>query len=725
MQWKAVMHSRLKLIVPLGMLFCFGCIDVPPVDPLPPTPPQSDGGTQPPEQADFSLSVSPTRVSVFQGKGQTLQLTLAREGGFSGSVSVSAVNPPAGITVLPVTIPAGSTSASLEVSVAESAEPGARVLTLRGTAGALSHEIVSELTVVRLGDLLVGWTSPSDDTVYVNGSLPLQVSVEGGMADYVEVLNGQTVLARLSTAPYQYTWDTTQAAEQTYTLSARAVRGASTFTTGTMKTVVVDRTAPTVASRTPAPGASNVSVKQVVEVSFSEPLKVSTVKDASVLVTEGGKNIAKTLSVSADGRSLTVTPEVPLPVESTVSLTLGTATQPLTDLAGNAVAATSAWTFSVPAWLPMGGAISALAGNTPAENVTMKVGTDGVPVIAWSEFDGADNKIYVHRWNGGAWDALGTALSANFEANTPANNPSLALDGANQISVMWDEGKDQYSRNVYGKRWTGSDWTVLPAMPPSQSMFSYEGLASPSVVRDGKGDLVVGATASHGTTGYRIGVVGLTSGQTEWAVVSPNDSDVGQTAGIEMTVDSSGRVVAAHYGLYVTDSDAYWGVFALRMDTWGNWSRFGAPIPTSSSTGQIAVAVDGASNPLVAWVDSSSSSEDPRLEAAWWQQGAWKRLGHVPGALSTSNSKPSVVVGNDGKPLVAWSGYASPERNIWVSRWDGAAWQLVGVPLSARSGGNTAAFSPVLALDKDGQPLVAWHESDGTVSNVYVYRYNH
>ena len=45
--------------------------------------------------------------------------------------------------------------------------------------------------------------------------------------------------------------------------------------------------------------------------------------DASVLVAAGGTNIAKTLAASADGKTLTVTPTAPLPVESTVTLTLG------------------------------------------------------------------------------------------------------------------------------------------------------------------------------------------------------------------------------------------------------------------------------------------------------------------------------------------------------------------------------------------------------------------
>lgn len=720
------MHSRLKFIVPLGWLFCFGCIDVPPVDQPPEIPPQSDGGTNPtpPEQAAFSLSVSPTRVSAFQGKSQTLQLSLTREGGFGGSVSVSAVNPPTGITVLPVTIPAGSTSANLEVSVAESAAPGAQVLTLKGVGGALSHETAFELTVVRLGDLLVGWTSPGQDTVYVNGPLSLQVSVEGGTADYVEVLRNETVLTRLSTAPYQYTWDTTQAPEQTYSLTVRAVRGAATFTTATAKTVVVDRTAPTVASRTPGPGASNVSVKEVIQVSFSEALKASTVKDASVLVAAGSTNLAKTLSASADGKTLTVTLAAPLPIESTVSLTLGTPTEPLTDLAGNAVAATP-WTFTVPAWLPMGGAISALTGNTPAENMTMQVGPNGIPVIAWSELDSAknENHIYVRRWTGGQWESVGGALSGVTGAGTHANSPALVLDGLSNPIVLWDE-----SSNLYGMKWGATGWASLPAFP---TLESGSGRYEPSVLLDGSGNLLVGA--DYNDSFGNVEVFSLGTGQSAWrSVTFTATHDVRQPGGTSLAMATSGQVFIAYNAFWNPDFSL--ASFVQRYDGGSNWSSVGSIVqsPSKHRAQNVSLVMDGAGNPLTAWEEQETDGQGSFVSSSVYvaaangtsSGAAWQILGTLNGA-STLNSSPSLLMAKNGRPLVAWSGFASPARNIWVASWNGSAWQMMGGPLSALGGADTAASEPVLALDQNGQPLVAWHESNGTSSDIYVYRYNY
>ena len=100
-------------------------------------------------------------------------------------------------------------------------------------------------------------------------------------------------------------------------------------------------------------------------------------------------------------------------------------------------------------------------------------------------------------------------------------------------------------------------------------------------------------------------------------------------------------------------------------------------------------------------------------------------LGTLVSSGSTDSTAPSLVMGNDGRPIVAWSGFSSTERSILVSRWTGSEWRSLGGRISAVTGSSTAAFKPTLTLDKSGQPMVAWHESDGTASNIYVYRYNY
>ncbi len=712
------MHRFLKTLLPLCILSGSACINVPAIE-------QPDAGTTP-DTGGFTLSVDPAQANVLPGGSQNIQLSLTRINGFTDNVTLSLINPPAGISASTVTIAAGSTSATLTISVSTSAAPGPKTLTVRGTAGTLTQDASVSLTVASSGDLLVNWASPSQSKVYVKDSVQMQVVVEGGTADTVDLYKGTTFLTRLSAPSFQYTWDTSQETEGEHQLTVRATRAGTIFTSPT-RIFAVDRTAPKVATRAPAPGATTVSVHDTLQVSFDEPLKASSVTDASVVLsTASTSNVPKTLSLSTDGKTLTITPSAPLTLPATATITLGTSTAPLLDLAGNSLASSSAWTFTVPTWLPLGGAISAVAGNTAAENVTMKVGKDGNPVMAWSESDGTSKNIYVRRWNGTSWESFGNALNAVATAGTHADMPALVLDAANLPIVVWEE-MDATSgpTNLYGKRWTGSTWESLPQIPAETAADTKR--YAPTVVFDSAGTLVIAATYYTGVS-FQVLTFKLNTLDNTWSDVSPpRPSDLISPSNPNLAMDSTGNWFIA----YAANSESLgqWGISVQRRDSYGTWSdKIGSSVasPSKYIAHQASIALNGVGSPYIAWKEASTwNSPNSLIHAALWNGSSWQMIGSTVSNSTTSNSNPSLVMDKDGNPLIAWSGYASPETAIWVSRWNGSDWLPVGSSLSAETGVSTAGLRPTLALDKNGQPLVAWHESDGAVSNIYVYRYNY
>ncbi|WP_257455709.1 Ig-like domain-containing protein [Archangium lipolyticum] len=715
------MPLRTKFLVPVVLLSCFGCINVPDVDGQ-----QPDSGTVDP-QGGFSLSISgSTQASVFQGGSHTFPLSLSRTDGFSDDVSVSLVNPPAGISAQPATIASGSSSGSLTVSVDANAAPGTTTLTVRAAAGSLSRETTVSLTVVRQGDLLVKWESPSQGQAYVKDSVQLRVAVEGGTADFVELLKGATVLARLTGSPYQYTWDTTQESEGSHQLTARATRGGASFTSPAI-TVTVDRTAPVAQTRTPEAGSNNVSARQAFQVTFSEALKASSVTDSSILVRAGGTNVAKTLALSTDGKTLTLTPTEPLPVPSTVTISLGMDTAPLTDLAGNTLSGSTAWLFSLPVWLPVGGALSAVTGNTPAENVAMKVGTDGNPVVAWAELGGTAKNIHAHRWNGTKWEALGGALSAVDGNATSADMPAMSITSDNQIYLVWREYQSNgTSINLHGKKWSGA-WEALPEFGP---LPDSETRGAPAMTLASSNTPVVVTSRYNGTLTYLEPLFWLNPTHNFWSAqfsIEQPTNRIHNVGWVQVATVAAKNAEVVAYDAY-SDSLSVRGIAVQKSNGAGLLGGEVVTSPLKRKATYPSLTLDGADNPYIAWQECPDGSEQSGcvIYAARWDGSAWKMLGTSPiNGISTDNTAPSLIMGNDGHPLIAWSGFSSPERSIRVSRWTGSEWQLLGAPLSAASGISTAAFKPVLTLDNNGQPLVAWHESDGTASNIYVYRYNY
>lgn len=117
-----------------------GCGGGPPAGIQPPPPPA----------ADFSLSVSPSTISVSQGTtSSAVTVSVTPQNGFSGAVQVALSTLPSGVTVSPASPFSVSpgTNASLLFSAANSAAVGTVTLNATGTSGSLAHSASLGLSV--------------------------------------------------------------------------------------------------------------------------------------------------------------------------------------------------------------------------------------------------------------------------------------------------------------------------------------------------------------------------------------------------------------------------------------------------------------------------------------------------------------------------------------------------------------------------------------------------
>ena len=95
---------------------------------------------------NFSLSASPSSLSVTQGSSGNLLITVTPSGGFTGSVSLSASGLPAGVTATFGTNPTTSTSV-VTFTASGTATTGTASITITGTSGSLTHTTSISLTV--------------------------------------------------------------------------------------------------------------------------------------------------------------------------------------------------------------------------------------------------------------------------------------------------------------------------------------------------------------------------------------------------------------------------------------------------------------------------------------------------------------------------------------------------------------------------------------------------
>jgi hypothetical protein len=99
---------------------------------------------------DFTISASPSAVSIAKGAAGSSTISTTVSGGFNNAISLSASGVPAGVTVSfsPASIAApGSGSSTMNITVASTAATGTSAITVTGTGGTTTHTTTVSLTV--------------------------------------------------------------------------------------------------------------------------------------------------------------------------------------------------------------------------------------------------------------------------------------------------------------------------------------------------------------------------------------------------------------------------------------------------------------------------------------------------------------------------------------------------------------------------------------------------
>lgn len=126
------------------------------------------------------------------------------------------------------------------------------------------------------------------------------------------------------------------------------------------------------------------------------------------------------------------------------------------------------WRFSGTAWTKLGVGVLNQSSAANAAEPTLDC-VDGQPVVAWTEGAGAARNVYIKRWNGSAWVAVGGAgIALNQNVGSTASKPVLRV---NYVLPTTDPIRPtigqlpQYSALAWiedgqakAKFWTGSGW---------------------------------------------------------------------------------------------------------------------------------------------------------------------------------------------------------------------------------------------------------------------------
>ncbi len=413
-----------------------------------------------------------------------------------------------------------------------------------------------------------------------------------------------------------------------------------------------------------------------------------------------------------------------------------------------------------------GGGISGKGTSTnkrDSEEPSIAIGPDGRPVVAWIDYAGppdeAVNQVYVKRWDGSAWvemgshSASGVGISNNVRGYG-ALTPSLAIGPDGKPAVAWRNSHPDKGIQIYFRGWDGSNWKEFGPSSASEGGISWlpgyagEGASEDPSMAIGPDNKPVVTWGFVHYTYNPFQIYGKKWGGASWDEIGQSSAH-GTGISKVQNPDENAQNPSVAIGPDGTPVVAFvadrwdWDAYAELVDIYvryfsgGNWEEMGVGSASGggiSQTGKAAspsIAIGPDNMPVVAWMDKSSGKEE--IYVRRWDGTSWQPLGLTSAMLGgISNSTyyawgASVAIGPNGLPVVAWvnQGSYSTDADIYVKRWSGSAWEELG-PGSASGGGisQTAAFSrdPSLAVGPDNVPIVAWQEVSPTIpGEINVY----
>jgi hypothetical protein len=542
---------------------------------------------------------------------------------------------------------------------------------------------------------------------------------------------------RTNPYPFNTTWGVKAETDGAYTLRARATYTAGGFSgdilsaTSGPRGIVLDRQAPAINERLPAPDAKNVGVRSPIRVTFSKPILVSSLTDTSVKLLSNGVSVGRMLVLSTDGKTLTVTPgSVPsAPAKLEVALSDG-----ITDAVGNKLSSAGTWSWDAPAFLPIGDPLVGVNGTSRATQPAMALDASGNPVVAFTDsLDGTNPRVFVNRWDGSRWQALGGALSGTPGDARGTSAPSLVVDVSGRLVVAWmqSESATEEAYRTFVWRWDGTAWKDLGN--PRVSTYKNTLKLKPYLYFDNQNSVVVAAITEEpdpscgGSDLCRAPHVRPYS-------LSRYDGSVWQTVstdvphyedGVSLSFNSKNIPIVTHaYNVLLFPSPPTYSTVVSRLEG-TTWADIGTLASKATPAILSSLTMDSKDNPVVFWRGDTTGSENIRVSRL---NGANQQ---DFGSPFSSGYGLSLVLDRYDNPFTAWlKDQAKPTSDgktitdVFFTRWNGSSWQAPVGPISANPGA-TSASGLQLALDSNGTPVLAWSEEDGSGgSKVYVYRFN-
>ncbi len=357
--------------------------------------------------------------------------------------------------------------------------------------------------------------------------------------------------------------------------------------------------------------------------------------------------------------------------------------------------------------------------GTNADSPQVAMDNNGHAVIVWRQYDGSHYQIFRSEYRNGTWTNP-ASLNDNISPNgTDADNPQVAMDDNGHAVIVWrqyDGSNYQIFKSEYrSKKWT-NPVSLTDNISPDGDMHNDPQVDNPQVAMDNNGHAVIVWYQYDGSgydqifrSEYRNGK--WTNPASLNDNISPNGVDADSP---QVAMDDNGNAVIVWYQ---NTSNGHDQIFRseYRNGTWTKPSSLTGNIPNGVDASSPQVVMDDNGNAIIVW-DQYDGSKD-QIFRSEYRNGTWTNPSSVNDNISPNGQDawyPQVAMDDNGNAVIVWQQYDGSNWQIFKSEYRNKKWTNPALLADNISPNGQYAWYPQVAMDDNGNAVIAWYQYDST-----------
>lgn len=304
-----------------------------------------------------------------------------------------------------------------------------------------------------------------------------------------------------------------------------------------------------------------------------------------------------------------------------------------------------------------------------ASDVSSAIDAQGNALVVWRQSDGTNQQVFKSEYTARGWSHPVDLFDNISPDGQSAEEPCVAMNAAGEAIIAWSQHDGTHLQVFVSERRNGS-W-ILPADLTDSISPPGRNAADVGVAMDDNGDAIVVWSQS----------------------------------------DSANQ-------LQIFKSEHRGGKWSYPSDLDDNIS------PDGQSVWPASVAMDNLGNAIITWPQEDGANW--RIFKSEFRNSEWTHPTTLVDSISPDGENawfPSLAMDDTGEAIIIWPQFDGFDLQLFMSEYRGGVWRHPLDLFDNISPDGEYTYGPTVAMDNNRNAIIAWYQSDGTNSQIFMSEY--